>query len=132
MIGGLSCSSIQKELSMKARNLLMAGLAAMALWGATGLANAADVRMFTRHEVADYAAWKKVYDSVAPLQKKGGVFSKAVYQSTDNPNDVTVIHDFHSLAEAKAFAASPDLRAAMEKGGVKGPPQIWYTTRRGK
>jgi len=113
---------------MKLRTLMMAGLAAMTLWGATSLASAADVRMFTRHEVADYAAWKVVYDSVAPLQKKGGVYFKAVYRSADNPNDLTVVHDFHSLEAAKAFAGSPDLRAAMEKGGVKGPPQIWFVT----
>jgi hypothetical protein len=47
----------------------------------------------------------------------------------DDPNDVTVIHDFHSVDKAKAFAGSPDLKAAMEKSGVKGAPQIWYTTR---
>ena len=55
---------------MKLRTLMMAGLAAMTLWGATGLASAADVRMFTRHEVADYAAWTLVYDSVVTLHSK--------------------------------------------------------------
>jgi hypothetical protein len=29
----------------------------------------------------------------------------------------------------KAFASSPDLKAAMENAGVKGTPQIWLTTR---
>ena len=55
-----------------------------------------------------------------------------MYQSTDDPNDVTVIHDFHSLVKAKAFAASAELKATMEKAGVKGAPQIWYTTRSAK
>jgi hypothetical protein len=50
----------------------------------------------------------------------------------DDPNDVTIIHDFHSLGKAKAFAGSPDLKAAMEKSGVKVAPQIWYTTRGAK
>jgi quinol monooxygenase YgiN len=63
------------------------------------------------------------------MQKKQGVIYKAVYQSTDDPNDVTVIHDFHSLDKARAFAASAELKAAMEKSGVKGAPQIWYTTK---
>jgi hypothetical protein len=36
------------------------------------------------------------------------------------------------LEKAKAFAASLDLKAAMEKSGVKGAPQIWYTTKRAK
>jgi quinol monooxygenase YgiN len=114
---------------MKVRTLLIAGLIGITVLGAAGAARAADVRMFVRHEVTDYGAWRKVFDSFAPMQKKMGVIYKAVYQSTDDPNDVTVVHDFRSLDKAKAFAASPDLKAAMEKSGLKGPPQIWYTTR---
>jgi hypothetical protein len=75
---------------------------------------------------------KKAYDAFAPTQKKLGVAYKAVYQSADDPNDVTVVHDFHSLEKAKAFAASSGLKAAMEKSGVKGTPQIWYTTKSAK
>jgi ABC-type sugar transport system substrate-binding protein len=117
---------------MKLRNLLLACLMGITVLGAAGVASAADVRMFVRHEVADYGAWRKTYDAFAPTQKKLGVTYEAVYQSTDNPNDVTVIHDFHSLEKAKAFAASADLKAAMEKSGVKGTPQIWYTTQSNK
>jgi quinol monooxygenase YgiN len=114
---------------MKIRNSLLACLMGIAVLGAAGVAQAQDVRMFVRHEVADYGTWRKAFDSFAPMQKKMGVIYKAVYQSTDDPNDVTIIHDFHSLEAAKAFAAAPELKAAMEKSGVKGAPQIWYTTR---
>ena len=91
-------------------------------------APAADVRLFVRHDVADFGVWKKGYDSYADTQKKMGVFNQAVYQSASNPNDVTVIHDFHSLEEAKTFVASADLKAHMESLGVKGTPQIWFTS----
>jgi hypothetical protein len=114
---------------MKIRKLLVACLMGVAVLGAAGVARAADVRMFVRHEVADYATWRKAYDSFAPTQKKLGVIYQAVYQSAENPNDLTVIHDFHSLDKAKAFAASAELKGAMEKSGVKGAPQIWYTTK---
>jgi ABC-type sugar transport system substrate-binding protein len=117
---------------MKFRNLLLACLMGITALSAAGIASAADVRMFIRHEVADYGAWRKAYDAFAPTQKKLGVIYEAVYQSTDNPNDVTVIHDFHSVDKAKAFAASAELKGAMEKAGVKGPPQIWYTTKSAK
>jgi hypothetical protein len=82
---------------MKIRHLLIACLMGIAVLGAAGVARAEDVRMFVRHEVSDYGAWRKVFDAFAPMQKKQGVVYKAVYQSTDDPNDVTVIHDFHSL-----------------------------------
>jgi len=114
---------------MKIKNLLITGLMAVAAMGSFGVAWAEDVSMFTRHEVVDYGAWRKVYNSFAPTQKELGVISKSVYQSNDDQNDVTVIHVFHSLEKAKAFASSPKLKAAMEKAGVKGAPQIWYATK---
>lgn len=117
---------------MKIKALWVAGSLILGMLGVNGQALAADVRMFIRHDVADYAVWRKGYDAYAPTQKKMGVFSEAVFQSVENPNDVTVIHDFHSLAKAKAFAASSDLKEAREKFGVKSAPQIWYTTTSGK
>ena len=46
--------------------------------------------MFIRHTVANYKAWRKVYDDFAPVQKAKGVTAQAVYQAADNPNDITV------------------------------------------
>ena len=34
-----------------------------------------------------------------------------------------------ALPKMAKAAQSPDLKAAMERAGVKGPPQIWFTTR---
>ena len=89
-------------------------------------ASAAGVRMFVRHEVTDYAAWRKAYDAFQPTAKKMGVTSGVVYRSTDNPNDVTVTHDFKTLNSAQAFAESSELKTAMQNAGVKGAPQIWF------
>jgi opacity protein-like surface antigen len=87
--------------------LLAASLLALGVLGAVTAAHAADVRMFVRHEVADYATWTKSYDAFRAMQQKTGVIAQAVYQSIDDPGDVTVTHDFHSLEAARAFAASP-------------------------
>ncbi len=78
--------------------------------------------MFVRHTVSDYAAWRKVYDSVAPMQKAGGVTAEAVYRGADDSNDVTVTHEFASIEAARAFAGSADLKAAMQRAGVVGAP----------
>ena len=122
----------RKGTAMKFRSYVAASLLALGVLCVAAPALAADVHMFVRHEVADYATWKKAYDGFRATQKKMGVVAQAVYQSVDNPNDVTVTHDFHSLEQAKAFAASPELKSAMEKSGVKGAPQIWYTTKSAK
>ena len=87
------------------------------------------VRVFIEHQVADYGIWRKAYNSFASTQKKLGVTYQAVYQAADDPNDVIVIHDFATVEKAKAFLASEDLKNAMQKAGVKGPPHITITTR---
>jgi ABC-type sugar transport system substrate-binding protein len=114
------------------RSLVLAGVLALGLAATTRKADAADVRVFVRHEVSDYAAWKKAYDDFAATRKKLGVAAQDVFRSIDNPNDLTITHDFKTLQKAKAFASSPELKAAMMKAGVTGTPQIWYTTKAGK
>ena len=37
--------------------------------------------LFVRHEVSDYAAWRKIYDTFSPVQKANGVTAQAVYSS---------------------------------------------------
>jgi hypothetical protein len=70
------------------------------------------------HRVADYDAWRKVYDSVAPLQKEGGVVEEAVYRGGEDPNMVLVLHRFSTMDQAHAFFDNADLRSAMTEAGV--------------
>jgi hypothetical protein len=111
-----------------ARSFFLIVIVLLGLGAVVQPAEAAGVRMFVRHEVTDYAAWRKGYDAFDTARRKLGVTGQAVYQSVDNPNDVTVTHDFKTADKAKAFASSAELKAAMEKAGVKGTPQIWITT----
>ena len=74
--------------------------------------------MFLRHHVADYDAWRRVYDSVGEMQRQGGVTKAAVYRAEDDPNDVLVMHEFSSAEEAHSFPENPDLRKAMGEAGV--------------
>lgn len=85
--------------------------------------------LFVRHTVADYAAWRRIFDGFAPTQTALGVIDKAVYQADDNENDITVTHDFATMESARAFADSPDLKAAMRDAGVTSAPTIWFATR---
>jgi hypothetical protein len=82
--------------------------------------------MFVRHEVADFAKWKEGYDEFRPTREQMGVTAAAVYQAPDNPNDVTVTHEFATLSTAQTFVESDELRTAMEQAGVAGPPTIWF------
>ncbi len=84
-------------------------------------------RMFVRHSVSDYAAWRKVYDAFHEIRKQAGVISEAVYQLADNPNDITLILDFETLDAARAFPDNPELKAAYDEAGSIGAPDGWVT-----
>jgi antibiotic biosynthesis monooxygenase len=88
------------------------------------------VRLYIRHRVADYDAWRSAYDDFAGRQQAGGVRAEAVYQSIDDPNDVTVWHDFDDAEAARAFVGSAELRDGMRSAGVQGEPQMWFTQER--
>jgi heme-degrading monooxygenase HmoA len=87
------------------------------------------VTLFVRHTVADYDAWRRLYDGFADTQDAMGVKAQAVYRGADDGNDITVTHDFATLEAAKAFTESQELRAAMQEAGVTSAPTIWFATR---
>lgn len=79
-----------------------------------------------QHKVNDYAAWKKVFDSVAEMRTAGGELSAQVFQDASDPNNLTVLNKWNSMENAQKFVHSPELRAAMEKAGVAGAPTIVF------
>lgn len=85
------------------------------------------IRAFVRHKVENYEEWRKVYDDFAGRQEAGGVESEAVFQGVDDPGDVTVVHDFDTEEEARAFFGSEELKKTMGEAGVSSPPEIWFT-----
>lgn len=85
------------------------------------------IRMFVRHTVTDFGQWKQAYDDFDGERKGMGVVGDAVFQSADDPNDVTAWHDFETLQSARDFVESERLREVMSAAGVAGEPTIWFT-----
>ena len=83
-------------------------------------------RLFIRHSVDDYATWRKAYDDFDAVRSQMGVIDKAVYRTAGDPNNVTVTHDFDTLAKAKGFAESEELKSRMKSAGVTGTVDIWF------
>ena len=77
-----------------------------------------------RHQVSDYAAWRKVYDEVEPLRAQYGCTAQRVLRLAEDGNDLFVTHEFPSTAQASSFAGDPKLREAMDRAGVEGMPRI--------
>ena len=78
------------------------------------------------HTVEDYAKWKPVFDQHAATRKAAGSKGGMLYRSADNPNELLIVWEWDSLANARKFAESPDLREVMQKAGVMGRPDIHF------
>ena len=86
------------------------------------------IHVLIHHEVADYAAWKAVFDSNLDWRHKHGERSCRIFRSAGNVNDLTLFFEWDSLDSARAFLASDELKAKMASAGVKGPPQAHFLT----
>lgn len=82
--------------------------------------------MFTRHPVADYDAWRKVFDARRATRESAGVVSEAVYRAADDPNEVTLVLDFDTIEAARAFPDNAELKAAYQEAGSLGTPAVWF------
>jgi quinol monooxygenase YgiN len=112
---------------LKIAALLVASLATaqvveMSSATAANAPEAGPVLAVISHTVKDYAAWRPIYDGAETLRAKAGVTGAEVFRDPTDPNKLTIIHRFKTVAAANAFLADPALKAAMAKGGVIGAP----------
>jgi len=82
--------------------------------------------MMVQHTVRDYKTWKKEYDGNSAFRKSSGELSDQIYRDASDANKLTLMFKWNSIANAEKFAHSPELRAAMEKAGVMGPPTVTF------
>lgn len=76
------------------------------------------------HEVKDYDAWKTMFDEDAARRTEAGLVGYSLSRDQDKPNLVTFYAQSKTREALDAFLASPELKAKMKTGGVKGKPKI--------
>jgi hypothetical protein len=74
------------------------------------------------HRVANYDAWKAVFDEVPPSM--GGALFHRINRGVDDTNNITVVAGFESPEAARAFIERPDLKDAMRRAGVTSSPRV--------
>ena len=82
--------------------------------------------MLIQIKVRDFAELKKVFDSSSGLRTSNGEISHQIFREASQPNKLTALYKWNSLANAQRFAQSPELKAAMEKAGVEGQPNVTF------
>ena len=82
--------------------------------------------MFVRHSVQDYEAWKSIFDSVGYLRRSSGEKSYQILSQDDDSNSLVALFEWDNLDNARTYAASPELKEAMERAGVTSKPEISF------
>lgn len=77
------------------------------------------------HEVADYPAWKKVFDGAAAIRREAGERSYQVLRYENEPRKIVHFSVWTSHADARAFFESPRLVKIREEAGVRAPEFIY-------
>lgn len=77
------------------------------------------------HEVADYPAWKKVFDAAAGIRKEAGERTYQVLKYQSDPNRIVHFSTWTSIDDAKRFFESPRLVQIRAEAGVKSPDFIY-------
>ncbi len=83
------------------------------------------VSLLVRHNVRDFAGWKKVFDSTGEMRKKAGALEMHVFRNCEKPNEVFVMGEWNSRKEAEAFLQDPMLKQKMMESGVTELPSIY-------
>lgn len=79
-----------------------------------------------QHKVKDFGKWLPVYEAHDSVRRAGGLTEIALGRGLDDSNKITVASRSEDIQKAKDFTNSPDLKAAMQKAGVTGPPTISF------
>ncbi len=77
------------------------------------------------HEVADYPAWKLVFDGAAGIRREAGERSYQVLKYESDPNRIVHFSAWTSIADARRFFESPRLVKIRKEAGVKAPEFIY-------
>ena len=70
-------------------------------------------------KVKDYATWRTAYDGHEKGRVSAGITNGRVFRSAEDPNDVVILQDVADVAKARTWFGSDDLKAAMQKSGVR-------------
>jgi quinol monooxygenase YgiN len=77
------------------------------------------------HEVANYPAWKKVFDNAAGIRKEAGERSYQVLKYQNDPNRIVHFSVWTSIEDARNFFESAALVKIRADAGVKSPDFIY-------
>jgi hypothetical protein len=86
------------------------------------------IAVIVNSTVADFDAWKAEFDAGQDLRQSATIVGHHINRSQDDPNALSVYMAATDASALKAFASSDELKAAMARAGVQGPPSLSWAT----
>jgi hypothetical protein len=84
------------------------------------------VHLLVRHTIADYKAWRAVFDASLDFRHQGGEESCRIFRDREEDGNITLLFEFENEGRAHNFMTSPELKAKMKAAGVLDAPEIHY------
>ncbi len=79
-----------------------------------------------QQSVEDYDKWKPLFYGDGPIRQAGGSKGGIVLRNADDPHHITVLLEWDSLENARAFVSSDELRERMQRAGVTSSPDVYF------
>jgi quinol monooxygenase YgiN len=83
-------------------------------------------KLFVHHKIKDYEAWRKTFDELTRVRTRFGCTGHQVFQSPADPLEITILTDWKTVEEAKAYAASNELKEGMKNAGMLSQPDVMF------
>lgn len=84
------------------------------------------IRLMVKIKVKDWDAWKAGFDGDKQARIDAGLTDRVISHTVGDNHKVTLVFAVADTAKSKAFGHSKELKEKMDKGGVVGPPSVFY------
>ena len=91
------------------------------------------VHVLGRVKVEDIDTFWRVFNTDGtPLRQSNGSQGAQVFKSAEDPNDVTILIEWESMAQAEEFLQDSRFREVIQRAGAIGRPEISYLEKVGE
>lgn len=81
--------------------------------------------LLIRHRVADYSAWKRVFDEQRSTRWSNGCRGGRVFRNVEDPDEMVVLLVWDDPIRARLYAQSDDWLESLKRAGITDDPDLW-------
>lgn len=82
--------------------------------------------IFISHAVEDYDNWKRAFDDHDEVRREFGQTGYRLFNVAEDRDQVALIVDFDSSANARRFVEESDIEEVVADAGVSSEPEIQF------